>query len=126
MQNPPSIRSGEKIPFLDGTNDSQVFTRTFWNKVIAVVNAVLNCRQWRITEHGVAFDVTTTVQGVVDRGEYDPSKTDYVAQNLVVFTPDGASAGSYLALQNVPAGITPDTGAPYWRAFPIQIPGMWA
>jgi len=56
-------------------------------------------------------------------GEYDPSKS-YVAGNVVIFTPDGGSAGAYVAQQNV-AGISPDTGAPNWIAWPNSPPGQW-
>ena len=65
------------------------------------------------------------IAGMFYRKEYDPLAT-YSEQNVVKFTPDGGSAGMYIALQSVPAGVSPDTGAPYWDAFPNSPPGVWA
>lgn len=58
------------------------------------------------------------------QGEWDPGTT-YTTGQGVAFTPDGGSAGMYIALQNVPAGTSPDTGAPNWFAFPNSPPGNW-
>src|ERR1043166_8851083 len=52
-----------------------------------------------------------TSVGLKFRGEYDPSAEDYNAQNMVIFTADGGAAGTYIALQKVPAGISPDIGS---------------
>lgn len=49
----PTIRSGEKIPFLDGTNDHLMMDRSFVNKLISVANAVLNDQSRVITDHGI-------------------------------------------------------------------------
>jgi hypothetical protein len=49
----------------------------------------------------------------------------YLKQDVVTFTPDGGSAGMYVALQN-PGTFPPDTGAPNWFAFSNSPPGVWA
>lgn len=61
--------------------------------------------------------------GMTFKGEY--SGIAYDSQNVVSFQPDGQSPGLYIALQAVPAGQSPDIGAPYWMAFPVPAPGMW-
>lgn len=58
-------------------------------------------------------------------GVWSPTLT-YDAQNIVFFTPDGGAAGTYYALQAVPKNIAPDTGYPYWAAFPFPPAGVWA
>ncbi len=50
----------------------------------------------------------------------------YSTQNVVAYTPIGGSAGMYIALTSVPAGVLPDTGSPYWFAWPNSPPGMFA
>lgn len=67
---------------------------------------------------------STTSTGLVYKGEYNGGAYD--TQNVVEFTPDGASPGFYLALKPVPAGQSPDVGFPYWKAFPAPAPGQWA
>ena len=52
----PTIRSGLKIPFLDGTNDHLVFSRAHWNLIIAAVNSFLASHNWTVTDHGVILD----------------------------------------------------------------------
>lgn len=61
--------------------------------------------------------------GLTFKGEYNNGP--YQAQNLVAYTPAGGSAGMYIALVNVPAGVLPDTGNPYWFAWPNSPAGMW-
>lgn len=63
--------------------------------------------------------------GMVFRGEWDDATGDYVTQNVVIFTPDGGQAGAYVAVQDVPVNTPPDTGAPYWVAWPYPPPGVW-
>lgn len=62
-------------------------------------------------------------------GEWDPEqkypKKPGVKTSIVFFTPDGESGGTFYSLQPVPAGISPDTGAPYWADFPSAPPGIW-
>lgn len=63
-------------------------------------------------------------------GEWDPAAaypdTSKGKQAIVTFTPDGEAAGTFYNLQPVPAGISPDTGAPYWADLPTSPPGVWA
>lgn len=63
--------------------------------------------------------------GVDFQGEYDPTKS-YAAKAMVIFTPDGGSAGTYISAQKVAAGTSPDTGLPNWIALPNSPPGVWA
>lgn len=53
----PTIRSGHKIPLLDGTNDHLVFSREHWNMIIMAANAFLASPNWTVTDHGVILDV---------------------------------------------------------------------
>lgn len=61
--------------------------------------------------------------GMTFKGEY--TNKPYKAQNVVAYTPNSGSAGMYIALIAVPAGFPPDTGAPYWFAWPNSPPGMF-
>jgi hypothetical protein len=61
--------------------------------------------------------------GMVFKGEYNGGS--YKTQDVVAFTPIGGSAGMFIALKPVPAGQSPDTGAPFWFSFPAPSPGMW-
>jgi hypothetical protein len=122
----PNARSGDRIPYLDGTNDHLFMDRAFWNRVIAAANAVINTREWQVSENGILFNfaVTAGAGGAVE-GEWDPEQK-YDAGVIVFFTPDGESASSFYSLIPVPAGISPDTGAPYWAGFPNAPAGLWA
>lgn len=66
-----------------------------------------------------------TATGMVFRGLWHNAVDDYVSQNVVFRTPSGGSAGVYIALGNVPTGTAPETGAPWWAAFPYPPPGVW-
>jgi len=125
----PAIRSGEKIPYLDATNDHLMFTREFWNKVIAAANALLQSRDCQVTENGILFNFTSSSGGgSTIRGEWDPAPPDgpYKAGDVVFFTPDGESAAAFYALLDVPGGLSPDTAAPYWASWPNAPAGLWA
>lgn len=61
--------------------------------------------------------------GMIFLGEWNPG-TSYAVQNMVIFTPDGMAAGSYIALQTN-SGSSPDTGSPNWVALPNASPGMF-
>lgn len=63
--------------------------------------------------------------GAAIDGVYNPL-LPYTAKHIVFFTPDGGAAGTYYALQDVPKNIAPDTGYPYWAAFPFPPAGTWA
>lgn len=68
---------------------------------------------------------STSGTGMQWKGEYNGGS--YSAQNVVTFTPDGApAAGNYVALKNVPVGVSPDTGSPFWQVFSYPAPGQWA
>ncbi len=66
----------------------------------------------------------STGTGMIFKGEYNGGS--YSTQNVVAYTPTGGSAGMYIALTSVPAGVLPDTGSPYWFAWPNSPPGMFA
>ena len=72
---------------------------------------------------------STSSSGMRFRGEWSASPSDglgaYKAQDVFAFTPDGGSAGMYIALKD-PGSNSPDTGAPFWFAFPNSPPGVWA
>lgn len=57
------------------------------------------------------------------KGEYNGGS--YKTQNVVAYTPNGGSAGMYICTRNAPAGTPPDTGSPYWFAWPNSPPGQW-
>jgi hypothetical protein len=64
--------------------------------------------------------------GMIFRGIWNSATADYVSQNVVFRTPDGGSAGTYIGLlDNIPTGTAPETGAPWWAAFPYPPPGVW-
>lgn len=65
-----------------------------------------------------------TSSGFFYAGVWNSGKS-YPAQNQVTFTPQGQSAGEYISIIPVPAGISPDTGAPYWHANATPTPGNW-
>jgi hypothetical protein len=75
-----------------------------------------------------AADVSpsTPGTGMIFRGIWNIATDDYVSQNVVFRTPDGGSAGTYIGLlDNIPTGTAPETGAPWWAAFPYPPPGVW-
>lgn len=64
--------------------------------------------------------------GMNFRGEYDPGITDYVEGDVVVVR-GGVSAGTYIALRDVPAGqqpAYPDVGI-YWASLARSVAGVW-
>lgn len=89
------------------------------NGQLAFMVQKLNRQRRRVVGGGGS----TPSSGMVFKGEY--SGAAYDSQNVVSFQPDGQSPGLYLALKAVPAGQSPDIGAPYWMAFPVPSPGMW-
>ena len=69
------------------------------------------------------------VAGMVFRGEFDPTKTDYVVQN-VVFIRAGSNAGAFICVKDAPDAThpptNPDTGNEFWMAWPGSFPlGQW-
>lgn len=54
----PTVRSGDKLELFDGSNDHNMHSRSFWNKLIAVANAVLRTNQWNVTDGGIFFKNT--------------------------------------------------------------------
>ena len=68
---------------------------------------------------------TEPTGGMVFRGLWH-NAVAYQSQNVVFRTASGGSAGVYIALlDNIPTGTAPETGAPYWAAFPYPPPGVW-
>lgn len=61
------------------------------------------------------------------KGEWS-NTTNYTAGDIVLYTPSGGQAGAYGCAETPAAGLypAPDTGAPYWMAFPMQTPAVWA
>ena len=78
----------------------------------------------RLRGGGTAGKKGATATGMVFRGWWSNVAT-YGEQEVVFRTPSGGSAGTYIALASVPAGTLPETGAPYWAAFPYPPPGVW-
>lgn len=122
----PTVRSGETLPMLDGTNDHLIFDRAFWNKIIGVAQAVLATKAWQVTENGLLIKSPGgTSAGSIDIAQYNPAEN--VPKGAIrFFTPDGEAAGTFYSLQAVPPGISPDTGAPFWADFPQAPAGIWA
>lgn len=58
-------------------------------------------------------------------GEWD-NTVEYSAQQAVEYTPTGGQAGIYVSLTDVPTGTAPDTGAPYWYAWPTPLTTRWS
>lgn len=55
--------------------------------------------------------------------QWNPAK-QYQPGQIVFFTPSGASAATFYAIQ-VSTNVQPDTGSPNWGKFPSGAPGMW-
>ena len=65
------------------------------------------------------------VAGMVFKGEWI-NTTVYDSQEVVFRTPTGGSRGAYIGLlDNIAAGTPPETGAPWWAAWPYPPSGMW-
>lgn len=64
---------------------------------------------------------TSTTTGMMLRGDWSPDIA-YVAQSVVRLT----GVGMFVALQAVPEGVSPTTGAPYWFFWYNPPPGVWS
>lgn len=62
--------------------------------------------------------------GLVFKGEWSATQT-YKTQSMVIYTPMGGSAGTYISVKSVPTGTPPDAGSPNWVALPSPAPGLW-
>ena len=90
--------------------------------------------KWNVTTRGISARAvvrasggggSSAAAGMVFRGLWHGAAL-YMAQDVVFRTPSGGSAGVYIALlDNVPLDTAPETGAPYWAAFPYPPPGVW-
>lgn len=88
--------------------------------------------KWSVTTRGVSARAITrktaggvATSGMVFRGGYNPAES-YNSQEVVFYTPSGGSAGAYIGLlDDIPTGTIPDTGEPYWCAWPYPPPGVW-
>lgn len=99
------------------TTDSQTGTLTVSINRMQNELGKLRRRTW-----GAASVASTG--GIQFKGEYNNGV--YKKQNMVIFTPDGQSPGTYISLKDVPAGQSPDVGFPYWVALPTSPSGVWA
>lgn len=126
----PTIRSGQKIPHLDGSNDHLVFSREHWNQIIMAVNAFLASPNWTVTDHGVILDVggISGIHYQTPNKELDP--TISVSKNTLVFiSPQNplcqvglkdlqtgtilmATAGQWLCVQDCPAATVAGYNVP--------------
>ena len=108
------------------------FWKNVWRKINALFNGQILDERGNVigtvdyTDGNTTWRFKSTSQAQLTIEEYDPTKS-YSRPAIVFFTPDGGAAGSYYPLvDNIPAGISPDVGAPYWGAFPNSPPGVWA
>ncbi len=116
---------------LRSRRDSDAVTRA-WAKTKSTAhrnNAINNQQFFTLQKLGrnrrrVVGGGASTGTGMIFKGEYNGGA--YSTQNVVAYTPTGGSAGMYIALTSVPAGVLPDTGSPYWFAWPNSPPGMFA
>jgi len=93
---------------------------------IQVVNGTGDNPYVQVAQGNVTIVLPKGGSGAMNYGrEWDPTKT-YKAFTIVKFNPEGESAGMYISLQDVAAGVSPDTGAPNWDAFTNAPPGVWA
>jgi hypothetical protein len=83
----------------------------------------LNQKLNRLRRRVVGGGSTSSGSGMVWKGEYDPT-AKYDVMDVVVFTPAGGAAGTYITNQAV-SGVSPDVGLPNWTAFPNGSPGSW-
>lgn len=111
----PSIRSGLKIPLLDGTNDDLVFSRAHWNQIITLCNAILSSENWTVTDHGLILDIGSVVPpaqtnlGLNWRGLWSGSpQSPYMTFDWVQIG-FGTSAGTYYSTIDNNANA-PDSG----------------
>ena len=146
----PTIRSGLKIPFLDGSNDHLVFSREHWNLIIASVNSFLASNNWTVTNHGVILDVPKSggVTGWFWSSPIELPAAPYPAflKGAVIHIQSahaivtsgirdaadpagplvGSRPGKWIALQPVPAQATVSGNAvwnlPQW---PLPVPSSW-
>lgn len=119
-----------------------IFDKRFQKNVHKVVSSLLNGKivddngnvigRWLYSDGNVVLQFKSTSGGkVYIAGEYDPSQTypdtTQGSQAIVFYTPDGGAPGTYYTLPGVtvPAGVTPDTGAPNWASFPTSPPAQW-
>jgi len=119
----PSLRSGEKIPLFDGTNDHLIFDREHLNKLIAVANAILQNTDWVVTDHGI---ITSPSGGSISpgkiRGEYD-SATLYNIGDIVLIS-TGPNQGTYICIQSS-TGNNPWLGGGFWMQLLGGLSNSW-
>lgn len=116
MSTDSTIRSGERISL------EKKFSVRF-KKILAVCDAVLNCKNIKVSDNNLFINAGGSSTGSAIKGEWNPD-TSYSTGDIVFFTPDGDFARTFYALQAV-SGISPDTGSPNWASFPSSTPGVW-
>ena len=102
-------------------------------QIWALLRAVSSIRNelGRLKRRIVGGGTASAGSGLYMAGEYDPSlsypDSTQGTQAMVIFTPDGQAAGTYVTARGVivPAGVFPDTGAPNWIALPNAGPMQW-
>lgn len=77
----------------------------------------------RLRRRVLGGGATSGTSGMDFAGEYDPTQ-QYKAKTIVIFTPEGGAAGTYISNQ-ITQGVSPDVGYPNWTALPNSPPGMW-
>lgn len=89
--------------------------------------------KWSVTTRGISARAVIrksggppgTTDGMVFLGGWS-SAVEYNSQEVVFYTPSGGSAGAYIGIaDSIPIGTTPDTGSPWWCAWPYPPPGVW-
>lgn len=124
-QSQTTLRSGEIMPLLDGTNDHLVFSRAHWNKLIAVANIILQNPDWVVTDHGIiSRPGGGSTSSTSLRGEYD-SATVYNFGDLVVIS-TGPNQGTYVYINKTgSSGNDPWVGGGYWLQLPGGLSNSW-
>ena len=122
----PTIRSGLKIPFLDGSNDHLVFSREHWNLIIAAVNSFLASNNWTVTNHGVILDVGSRMGGSGNLQfqqpyvELDPT---IAVKQWTIVNVSPANPIATTGLKDLDSLITTNAPTGYWVAI-VDIPAQ--
>lgn len=59
----PVIRSGQVLPYFDGTNDHLIFSREYQNLLSAAVTAFLNLKGLRVSENNSFIEIPSAAAG---------------------------------------------------------------
>ncbi len=137
------------VPFQNTMASRLVFKRHAGSQMDSARERTATGKQWQISataeaqlsHHGVAITrishelgklrrrivggsgAAAQSTGMIFKGVYNGGA--YKTQDVVAYTAAGSSAGMYIAIKSVPAGVLPDTGSPYWFAWPNSPPSMF-